>query len=304
MIKLLLALAASLAAHALVNVPVANLRDEPRHASQLVSQALLGTPLVLVDTIVAPAGWRVVMTPDGYSGFMTEASLHECDLERWQSLPRLIVTDPAGCTLVARRGSDDERDVVVSLPLNSIVVAGEGGACLLPDGRRGFPTDAAALAPLDRWAAQPFDGDKIVATAYALRGAPYLWGGLSADAMDCSGLVSLCYMANGRITPRDAWMLARDAVPATVPLSAGDLIFFDRSGRGRVDHVAIYDRDSLYIHSSVMVKVNALPGSHAGADTITGRITGVGRLGPGDDAAALPARLHPLYFRQTVKRLD
>lgn len=279
---LFLSIIISIAAGGLIDVPVACLRDEPRHAAQLVSQAVMGTPVEVSDTT---GEWLRVTTPDGYSGYMTSASVTLRDLDEWRNASRAVVTDPAGCVLTDNNGA-----VVVRLPLNSIVETTDDGSYALPDGRSG--TSSVKLASIEEWASQPFDGDKITDTAYALLGAPYLWGGMSGAAMDCSGLVGICYMANGRILRRDAWMQAADCDRIDAPSRRGDLIFFDRSGRDRIDHVAIYDRDSLYIHCSGMVKVNALTPEHG--DTISGSIAGFGR--PSDGHASTPVILHPLYF--------
>jgi gamma-D-glutamyl-L-lysine dipeptidyl-peptidase len=75
--------------------------------------------------------------------------------------------------------------------------------------------------------------------ASRLRGVPYVWGGLSAYGIDCSGLVHLSWRRFGVTLPRDA----ADQAEATrsVPLGserAGDLYFFARPGR-RIHHVGI-----------------------------------------------------------------
>ena len=44
---------------------VANMRSEPRHSSELVSQALLGTPVRILEE---EGEWRRVQTPDKYTG--------------------------------------------------------------------------------------------------------------------------------------------------------------------------------------------------------------------------------------------
>ena len=46
---------------AFVAIPVAHLRAEPAHSSEMVSQALLGTPVCVTDTI---GEWLAVTLPD------------------------------------------------------------------------------------------------------------------------------------------------------------------------------------------------------------------------------------------------
>lgn len=267
------------ATESIVNIPVACIRQEPRHASQLISQATMGTPLEVTDTI---DGWMKVTTPDGYQGYITTASIIDLDGDEWRHSPRLIVTSPDGCVIT------NDGEIVVRLPLNAIVEAGPDGNVLLPDGRQGQPRDASSLRDFSQWASQVYGGRDIVDTARQLMGAPYLWGGASSSAMDCSGLVSLCYFHCGKIMRRDAWMQAEDSAPLQKPEQPGDLIFFDRDYNGTIDHVAIYDADGRYIHCSGQVKINAV--SPECGDTISGRIVGYGRPEP------ITVAEHPAYF--------
>lgn len=79
-------------------------------------------------------------------------------------------------------------------------------------------------------------GDSVE-LARELLGTPYVWGGLSDDGIDCSGLVHLAWRRFGVQLPRDA----DDQARATTPLALGDerpgdLYFFARPGRA-VHHI-------------------------------------------------------------------
>ncbi|WP_239083899.1 C40 family peptidase [Asanoa ishikariensis] len=85
--------------------------------------------------------------------------------------------------------------------------------------------------------------------ASRLRGVPYVWGGLSAYGIDCSGLVHLSWRRCGVVLPRDA----ADQADATrsVPLGSerpGDLYFFARPGR-RIHHVGIVTGSRRMLHA-------------------------------------------------------
>ena len=80
----------------------------------------------------------------------------------------------------------------------------------------------------------------LVATARRFSGVPYLWGGMSVQGVDCSGLTSRVYAANGIDLPRDADMQFDDPRAQPVEradLRPGDLVFF---GQKKITHVGMY----------------------------------------------------------------
>ena len=117
------------------------------------------------------------------------------------------------------------------------------------------------MTPIEEWAAQEFNPETILDIAYSMEGTPYLWGGTSVKSLDCSGLAKTSYLANGLILMRDA---SQQALTGTRiepenwrDCQAGDLLFFG-TRNGRVTHVAIYDHDGSYVHSSGRVKRNSV----------------------------------------------
>ncbi|MGA4688036.1 MULTISPECIES: NlpC/P60 family protein [Micromonospora] len=83
------------------------------------------------------------------------------------------------------------------------------------------------------------EAEQVLAVAERLRDLVYVWGGMSTDGIDCSGLVHLAWRRYGITLPRDADDQA--AATSRLPLDAerpGDLYFFARPGR-RIHHVGI-----------------------------------------------------------------
>lgn len=86
-----------------------------------------------------------------------------------------------------------------------------------------------------------------VAVAEQFLAAPYVWGGKSADGIDCSGLIQLALQMADRAMPRDSDMQAaadgwRDLPPDT-PLERGDLVFW-------TGHVGVMRDGATLLHAN------------------------------------------------------
>lgn len=72
--------------------------------------------------------------------------------------------------------------------------------------------------------------DSAVDLAERLVGTPYLWGGRSGDAIDCSGLVQMTHGLTGKPLPRDTDMQEAaqlgSAVSDVASLQRGDIVYF------------------------------------------------------------------------------
>jgi cell wall-associated NlpC family hydrolase len=93
----------------------------------------------------------------------------------------------------------------------------------------------------------PVDGEPL-AVAREYLGAPYLWGGLTSQGIDCSGLVHMAYRRLGRIVPRDADQ-QEDAGTEVEELRPGDLITYGEPGEA-ADHVAFWLGEGRILHST------------------------------------------------------
>ena len=91
-------------------------------------------------------------------------------------------------------------------------------------------------------------GDDPVSLARTFLGAPYEWGGLSADGIDCSGLVHLAYRLAGLTVPRDAWQQEEAGEPVGARAERpGDVVTY---GEGRADHVAFWLATERILHAT------------------------------------------------------
>ena len=113
--------------------------------------------------------------------------------------------------------------------------------------------------------------EDVLEVAERLLDVPYVWGGLSAYGLDCSGLVHLAYRRHGFAVPRDAADQA-DATKQIAPeeASPGDLYFFARPGQ-TIHHVGLVAGDKRLVHASQQagrVVLEPLEGERA--DTLAG----------------------------------
>jgi cell wall-associated NlpC family hydrolase len=92
----------------------------------------------------------------------------------------------------------------------------------------------------------PADGSGTpVDVARSYLGTRYLWGGMTEQGIDCSGLVHMAYRRLGRIVPRDADQQEEAGAEVDV-LRPGDLITYGDP----VDHIAFWVGDGRILHST------------------------------------------------------
>jgi SH3-like domain-containing protein len=245
--------------NALVNNSVIHLRREPSSTKELVTQALLGTPVRILKT---DGGKSLIQVPDAYIGWVNTKELHLVDREElatYREAEKLVFTAQYGMSFSE---PDEESLPVTDLVIGNIVskVTENDGYTRVryPDGRLGWVMSS-MLAPAEEVFFKTPLKENLVQTALRYHGIPYLWGGTSSKTIDCSGLVSNVYFMNGIQLPRDADMQALIGRELTTefisdPLEPGDLLFFGRkASEGKeenVSHVAMYIGNGEYIHSA------------------------------------------------------
>ncbi|MCH9814033.1 MAG: C40 family peptidase [Epsilonproteobacteria bacterium] len=94
--------------------------------------------------------------------------------------------------------------------------------------------------------------EKLLSLAYAQMGTPYVYGGSDFTGFDCSGFVNYVYKYGiGKNLPRTSraqsdythQLERHELVP-------GDIVFFDTSKKGRINHCGIYMGNGKFIHAS------------------------------------------------------
>jgi cell wall-associated NlpC family hydrolase len=126
-----------------------------------------------------------------------------------------------------------------------------------------FPTGIIGWVPSRQLSAAPVEaatpalvprsertGARVVRIARGYLGVRYLWGGMSAHGIDCSGLTYQVYRRVGRTLPRDAADQSRLGRPVgRHHLRRGDLVFFGPGGWRTIHHVGIYAGHGNVLHA-------------------------------------------------------
>lgn len=251
-----------------VKISVANLRDEPKHSAQLVTQATLGMPLKVYKK---QGGWYYIQTPDGYLGWVDYGGLANMtpdEFSKWKSAQKLIYLKPFGNSY---EKPDDGSQSVTDLVAGDIIelLSEENGFYKVkyPDGREAFIANAEASPYQDWLDSLEMEKEDLVDTSKKLMGLPYLWGGTSPKGVDCSGFTKTVYFLNGVVIPRDASQQVHtgklvDTTRNFQNLIPGDLLFFGRpatdSTSERVVHVGMWIGDNKFIHSMGDVHISTL----------------------------------------------
>ena len=212
---------------AVVEFSTCYLRLKPDYESPLETQELMGT---VVEIVGEQSYWREVVTPQPYKAWCTDQGLVEMnaeELKAYEAAPKVMFCElyghiykepsmdsPTICDLV---GGDllrlptvkDKTDKTLKKALK-----GRWTEVMLPSGKTGFvPSKHLNLhngfrsISMGEGSAESISSETteaIIAQAEKLLGVPYLWGGVSAKGVDCSGLVRICHIMNGILLPRNA----------------------------------------------------------------------------------------------------
>ncbi|GIG89862.1 C40 family peptidase [Plantactinospora endophytica] len=222
---------------------ISGMTADQRVGECVLSQLLLGERVLVEE--VRPDGWvRLVaveqpaakLDPRGYPGWLPLDQL-AAPAEPLPGPPDLVVAATVTRLHAAPAGPVVLPGVILGTRLTSAgPVSGGWRPVRVPDQEQPLWAPDTHLAPAPR---RPPSATEVLTVASRLRNVVYVWGGVSAYGIDCSGLVHLAWRRFGVRLPRDADDQAAATVP--VPLGAerpGDLYFFARPGRP-VHHIGI-----------------------------------------------------------------
>ena len=285
--------------YGVVNISVCNMRDVPQYSAEMVSQAIMGTPVKILQR-GGEYNWPEVQTPDTYTGWVHKdaiAYMSAEELHEWNAAPKVVVT---ALWSVVKNGEETVCDVVAGSRLKYNGKKGCSYKVALPDGRTGLISKADADLEKDWRKNIDKSADAIIATALSMNGFPYIWAGMSPKGMDCSGYVRAVLFMHDIIIPRDAGPQSRTGqrINDKDALQPGDLVFFGRwaGETPRVSHVGFYMGEGRFIHSLGLVKIGSFNADDPLYDAYnTGRYLFGSRIIPFTDPQYSTTETNPLY---------
>jgi hypothetical protein len=286
----------------LVNISVCNIRKEPRHSAELVSQGILGTPVKIMKK---KGNWFLIQTPDRYLGWVDGGGIEwlpEAGIEDYLERKKIIFTGIYGFSY--ENPKEDSRIISDLTSGNALFLEEILDAYYkvsYPDGRLAYVRRSESK-PYEEWLSEiSFDTLKLISVAYSMLGVPYLWGGTSSKGMDCSGFTKTVYFMNGYLFPRDASQ--QEGIGTLVDekkgfdvLQKGDLLFFGRaatdSADERIVHVGMWIGDMKFIHASGDIHVSSMdPASDIFDEYNLNRYLRAKRLAGSDDEGELLVKI-------------
>jgi len=93
--------------------------------------------------------------------------------------------------------------------------------------------------------------DALISLAKSKLGSPYVYAKTGPNSFDCSGFVYYVFNKNNIQVPRTS--IAQSKIGRKITrdkIKRGDLVFFDTSLKGHVNHSGIYLGNGKFIHAS------------------------------------------------------
>jgi len=210
-------------------VTVAPLRAENSDKAEIVTEILFGES---ADILEVNKNWtRIKMHYDGYEGWMDTKQIKPVSDDYLASRKVSVVTEDFSTVLM--------KDGKTILSMGSEVE---------------FPVVASRRSHDLR--------ESIALTAREFINVPYLWGGKSFFAVDCSGFTQLVYKIHDIKLPRDTSQQVEvgESLSFVEESEMGDLAFFENT-EGKIIHVGIMLENQKIIHASGKVRIDTLDSS-------------------------------------------
>ena len=239
----------ALALLAVVQKPAANMYAQPDDNAEVISQAIYGTNVGVVET---RTGWLRVRTPDDYTGWMPAADLRSVE-KPYASTGRIAWVQNLFANIYREPNVTKHRPLITVPFETRLEVVSEPGdnarwlQVRLPDDNSGWLQRGDVS-----FESQPLSIAAAIELSRRFLGLPYTWGGTSSFGYDCSGFTQMLCRRRGTRIPRDAGpQAAWEGVVAVdrQDLKPGDLLFFG-SAADHITHTGMYIGEGQFINAT------------------------------------------------------
>lgn len=232
-------------------------------SSRTQSQALYGTRVEITD---AKDNWYQIAVPSqispnnkiGYPGWVpaSQVATHEPFYGKVQDKRPFALVNKAPTVGLYRDVQLKKKlmDISYNTRLPVLLKLGRTVQVAVPDSVAYLSADQVSV--YNSAADIPYPtGQDLVGAGKMFIGHPYLWGGASGYAFDCSGFTSTVYAAQGISIARDsgpqAYFTNTGPIIDRADLEAGDLIFYasNTSNPKSIYHVAMYAGEGSMLES-------------------------------------------------------
>lgn len=205
--------------------PVVNLRSAPSTEASQVTEAPLGTRLLIIGK---KGDWFKVALEEGSIGWMSARLVDTREERRVRA--QLAQADSSSSQSTGRHLASAHVDLPVDFP--SPTAAGQDTSdSQTPEGT-GI-------------------GGSLIRTAMKYLGSDYVSGGSGPGGFDCSGFVSYVHRRHGIGVSRSSVSLFHQGTPISRDdLQPGDVLFFERTYRRGISHVGMYIGNGKFIHAA------------------------------------------------------
>jgi cell wall-associated NlpC family hydrolase len=247
---------------AVVTRPVANMHSAASADTDVVSQAILGTNVQIVEE---KNGWARIRTPDDYTGWMELSALKTSD-KPYAASGRVAQVESLFANLY-RTASVTKLAPLATAPYEArLEVVAENESRWI---QVRLPDDRAAWVQRGDLTLEPkaMTIPETIAHARRFLGLPYTWGGTSSFGYDCSGFMQMLGRRRGAMLPRDAdpqskWDGLKPVDKAG--LEPGDLLYFGSAKR--ITHTGMYIGNGEFINFTTyqrpMCRIDRLDEEH------------------------------------------
>jgi gamma-D-glutamyl-L-lysine dipeptidyl-peptidase len=250
---------------AVVLQPVANMYSRAADDADVVSQAIYGSNVSILER---QPGWARIRTADDYTGWTPLSALREG--QRYPAAGRTAETTSLFAHIY-REASVTRHRPLLTVPFETRleVVAeppaddGRWLAVRLADDRAGWVQRGDIS-----FKTKPIGIPEMIELSKRFLGLPYTWGGTSSYGYDCSGFAQMLCRRRGISMPRDAQPQSQWSGLAPVgreKLQPGDLLYFGPSDR-KITHTGVYIGGNRFInattHLTPMVRIDDLTDPH------------------------------------------